>query len=827
MAKGQTSSLWRSAERLLEKEGVEALRSERESAKRVKATGAFGGGAEPEGICQVMTGVTPLGNICQVMTGVTPLGNVCEVMTGVTPMGNLCEVMTGVTPLGDTCEVMTGVTPLGGMCEVGTGVTPLGTPRAAEGRVSAVPGEEGAAAEGGSPQPPAPRWSQGQVYEVKGDGQGSVVIQGKLLGGDGVRHEVYFVGDQGSSITIMGDQLYNLLFPNEELLPAPALHVSSVDGGPTQPLGYKVLTLILGGHDFDYPVLIVPGFRNVFLPGIDFFNAHRYTKPDPDLDYYIFDGDKRVDFQSNPMYVGRSEVTVKCHRSRDLAPHTVFTCYVTLDTSMSNYQPGDEGIFRPDPHFCRRTGLEVSNMLNVIGEERKIVVCMVNSTNQRVRLPTGTVVGYFQKVATVEAVDYIVDHSDLDYVGTAGALPKMDFGPSVNPRLSKEQREAMLEVLVARERAFAVNPKGPQPNLFYEHTIDTGAQRPVKSSGHRTGPAEDEAIRKEVNTMLEHGIVRSSRSPWAHPVVLTKKPDGSWRFCFDGRKLNELTKKDAYAVPRVDDLLSRFQGAEYFTTIDCAAGFWQVPLDADSIEKTAFVTKMGLFEFLKMPFGLTNAPAAFQRLMDGVLGDLRWTCAVCFIDDVCVYSSSWAQHLQDVDAVLGSMEAAGISAKLSKCNFGQQEIRFLGWIINREGIKGDPEKIKAIKDYPIPTNIHELQAALGLFGYYRPLVYRYSHVAHPLHQLLKTKPDEAGEKAKKEGAMARRGADRQRHAARKVIAQLGPAAPAEAVALHGARPSPPQLQGDLLLDHRRVRLRVGRGPGPAQGRARGCGRLLE
>ena len=159
-----------------------------------------------------------------------------------------------------------------------------------------------------------------------------------------------------------------------------------------------------------------------------------------------------------------------------------------------------------------------------------------------------------------------------------------------------------------------------------------------------------------VNEMEERGIVQPSSSPWASPVVLVPKKDGSMRFCVDFRRLNSITRKDVYPLPRVDDILDTLGNAQYFTTLDLASGYWQVPLDDDARPKSAFTTHQGLYEFVRMPFGLCNAPATFQRAMQSVLAGLEWRDCFVYIDDILVASATFEEHLQQLEQVFESSQ---------------------------------------------------------------------------------------------------------------------------------------------------------------------------
>ena len=237
--------------------------------------------------------------------------------------------------------------------------------------------------------------------------------------------------------------------------------------------------------------------------------------------------------------------------------------------------------------------------------------------------------------------------------------------------------------------------------------------------------------------MLDQGVVRPSTSPWSSPIVMVRKKDGSWRFCVDYRKVNAVTRQDAYPLPRIDATLDSLTGSAYFTTLDLASGYWQVELDNEAKEKSAFSTPSGHFEFNVMPFGLTNAPATFQRLMECVLAGLTPSECLVYLDDIIVFSTSFAEHLSRLQAVFRRLQHAGLKLKPNKCYFATKEVRYLGHIVTAEGVKPNPAKTKAVSTYPVPQDVHELRQFLGLANYYRRFVKDYSQIAEPLHQLTR------------------------------------------------------------------------------------------
>jgi transposase InsO family protein len=271
------------------------------------------------------------------------------------------------------------------------------------------------------------------------------------------------------------------------------------------------------------------------------------------------------------------------------------------------------------------------------------------------------------------------------------------------------------------------------------HAINVGDNTPIRQRLRRHSPEEREVISKEVQSMLSKGVIEQSSSPWASPVVLVRKKDNTWRFCIDFRKVNGITKKDSYPLPRIDDALDTLYGSSYFSSIDLRSGYWQIPMKPDDKEKTAFLTPDGLYHFNVMPFGLCNAPATFERLMDNVLRGLTWQICLCYLDDVLVFASSFAQHLSRLRLVLQALAQAGLQLNAKKCHFGARSVKVLGHIVNSHGIKPDPDKIKAVSEFPVPKDVKELQSFLGLCGHFRRFIARFADRAHSLTQLLAKK----------------------------------------------------------------------------------------
>ena len=299
----------------------------------------------------------------------------------------------------------------------------------------------------------------------------------------------------------------------------------------------------------------------------------------------------------------------------------------------------------------------------------------------------------------------------------------------------QEQTEAR-SLLQRYSSVFAAHDGDLGCTNLIAHDIPLLDDIPVRQRHRRIPPSDYETVKAHINQLLESQVVRESSSPYASPIVIAKKKDGSLRMCVDYRLLNSRTRKDSFPLPRIEESLDALAGAQWFSTLDLASGYHQVPVSEQSRPKTAFCTPFGLFEWNRMPFGLCNAPSTFQRLMQRMFGDQQCQSLLLYLDDIVVYSSSVTQHLQRLEVVLSRLHKEGLKAKLEKCAFFRQQVGYLGHVISNKGVSTDPGKIEAVAKWQRPCHISELRSFLGFASYYRRFVEGFAKLASPLHKLV-------------------------------------------------------------------------------------------
>ena len=378
-----------------------------------------------------------------------------------------------------------------------------------------------------------------------------------------------------------------------------------------------------------------------------------------------------------------------------------------------------------------RTGLDVrlAHLMErgreVIGQHDK-ATSSVSEVNKRatINIPT------FQRDSTDEQVD---GHEDAE-LGIETNLNKDDELPVI----VNDKDNKLYKVLRKRRGVFPKNlPKKPSKlRKMKIILIDPNRTLPYRRA-RRLSAERRKHLRKEVDKLLKDKIIRKSLSPTASWVVLVRKPNGSWRFTVAFKDLNAAARPCAHPLPRMDDILNNLKGRKYYTTLDLRSGYHQMELDEDSRYLTAFVTPDGLYEYCRVPQGFFNSPAEFSAAVIEILGGLIHTTCEVYIDDIVIFGDSIEELAENMDAVLGRLEDTGLAVQASKCVVGATEIKYLGHIVNSEGLKVDPARVAALKNIPPPRSVKDVRSFLGCCQFVRAFVQDFARVAKPLTTLLK------------------------------------------------------------------------------------------
>ena len=396
---------------------------------------------------------------------------------------------------------------------------------------------------------------------------------------------------------------------------------------------------------------------------------------------------------------------------------------------------GNMGVVEPDVAFLSSLGLESADVL--VSDASWSVVPISNPGPKTVYLQAGTVVG---KVVLAEAATGS-KAVDGQLGGLDGELDDDLVGMVNKTSITDSDQLAELGELLGRYRkAFAAPGEGQGRTDKVLHGIDTGDAAPFKIPYRRLPLAKRVVAEEEINRMLEQGVIEPSNSPWSSPVCMVTKKDGAIRFCIDYRKLNSMTKKNSYPLPRIDETLDSLGGNEWFCTLDLQSGYWQVGMKPGDMEKTAFSSHMGLFQYNVMPFGLCNAPATFEAMMETLLSDLLWKKCLVYLDDVIVFGKSFKECLSNLEEVLKRIASNGLRLKPGKCYLFQKSINYLGRVISPDGIRADPDKLESVENWETPKCPKDVRSFLGFCSYYRDFIPGYSRIGHPMQLLAHWTP---------------------------------------------------------------------------------------
>lgn len=401
------------------------------------------------------------------------------------------------------------------------------------------------------------------------------------------------------------------------------------------------------------------------------------------------------------------------------------------------------------------TGWEILSSIGLIPDKKRSPWCTIANGDSVPSLGTLTLPIRLQnKLAVVDIlVAPDVPHTlllGIDFWKAVGIIPDIFHGEfqfattdlaevKITETVLQSKTDLTLEQRQKLEKLIADLADSGELGMAKEaqHKIVTSCE-PIKQRYYPVSPVMQQHIDAELESMLKLGVIERSRSAWSSPILLVKKKEGTYRFCVDFRKVNKVTERDAYPLPYVASILDRLRDARFITTLDIKTAYWQIPMEENSKQYTAFtVPNRGLFQFTRMPFGLHNAPATWQRLIDHVLGPELEPFVFVYLDDVIVCTSSFEQHIQVLEEVLKRIKEAGLTLSRNKCHFCKSELKYLGYVVNSKGLLVDPGKVDAILRIPTPKSVTEVRRIMGMASWYRRFIPNFASVIAPLSSLLR------------------------------------------------------------------------------------------
>lgn len=539
--------------------------------------------------------------------------------------------------------------------------------------------------------------------------------------------------DSGASLTLINQYLFNRLpkhYRQQATRPPPNLFLQLADRSQLYIQSVLSLPITIAHSTRIHTVYVVPNLWKSCIIGNDLIQKHNLQ----------IDGGRQIAYFRHR----QNKRTYEHKRASNISTNNEYILLSTERIKLPPFHAYDIAVKPKEPfNFNQQehdTEYELISLQNVprvangiITPRQDMIIQIANFTNKMIMIHVGQPLAVMTQLNSSQI--NMIHHGTINNKNQTTNITA-DAEPDLNDTDLNEFQKNKIKTLIQSFRDVFTNKPGRTTTLRHQINLIPGSQ-PHNSPPFRYAPARRQIIEDNLKEMLDQDIIIPSHSPWASPVVLAPKKDGTLRFCIDYRKLNAMTIRDAYPIPRIDDTLDSLQEARFISTLDLRSGYWQVEMDQNSRQKTAFVTHKGLFEFKVMPYGLTNAPATFQRLMDIVLAGLKWQCCLVYIDDVIIYSPTFEQHITDLHKVFQALRHAKLTLKASKCHFCRREMRYLGHIITQAGIKPDPNLIDSVIKFPTPKRLKDLQSFLGLTGYYRRFIKNYAKIAEPLLKQLR------------------------------------------------------------------------------------------
>ena len=572
---------------------------------------------------------------------------------------------------------------------------------------------------------------------------------------------VLFTADTGASRTVLSTRLYERLGPHERPSLERSICLKGASGAPLKERGKANFTLRLGTLEIIVDA-IVAEIEDDALLGYDVLNGSEKGPADILLskNKIVLDG---VDIPCFQVRANKRSRRVIVAEDTSIPGLTEALVDVYVERIEEDDEKVEDGyLVEPSGAFQDRYHLMMASTLVDINRATTCKVRILNPFSSEVTLKQDAEIGMAERIERL--VSIVAEEENSEENENLQSIRKINVNPNraVTPDLTFDKAKAEdvpehLKVLFTRstegmpdaecqvvagllvkyQNTFSRNEWDLGLTHLAEHPINTGDAYPVKQRPRRVPLAYAQEEKQAIEDLLKKGVIQKSTSPWASPIVLVKKKNGSVRPCVDYRRVNALVKPDGFPLPRVQDCLDAVAGSTLFSSFDLTSGYFQIPLKTQDIPKSAFCCKYGQFEMTRMPFGLNNAASTFQRTMELALQGLQWVTCLVYIDDIITYGRNFTEHIQRVDEVLNRIKQAALKLKPEKCNLFQTRVTFLGHVVSDKGVSPDPNNVAKIVQWPTPQNAKQVKQFVATGSYYRRFVKDFAKIARPLTELTK------------------------------------------------------------------------------------------
>ena len=543
--------------------------------------------------------------------------------------------------------------------------------------------------------------------------------------------------DTGADLSLLDKKIFQEI-PSKNIRsfdPKVRTRLNSASGHKVMVSGKAEVKATIQGVPCTITFCIVDGLKCKSILGSDFVYKHQAM----------------IDFAQNTLQINgkliilrpKSElpnVTLLQTTNRvEIAPYSIHKLQLRSQKKL----PTGQGVITPldtAKVFLDNPGVMAPNIQVEIFKKRKFPMAIVNNTGCRYFIRQGTCIAVLERLDEENSsIEPSVDMCEVDLCNAESECADDNY--EVQDGLSQAQAKRLDMLLQKYDNIFAKPGQNLPATTLTEAKIDTKDHPPIKIRPYRNPLSLQAKVSEQIQDMVKQDIIRPSSSPWSFPIVVVCKKDDpenkAPRICVDYRALNRVITQDSYPLPKIDEIFATLGDSKFFSTLDLKSSYHQIPVAEQDREKTAFCCHAGLYEFNRLPSGISIAPSIFQRLISKVLNGIEGVYAVAYLDDICIYSKTFEDHLQHIENVIKRLEHANMVLKKTKCVFGRSHIEYLGHVISKDGIAPNPDKVRAVQKIPPPKTVKQVRSILGLIGYYRGYIPHYAEIARPLTLLTR------------------------------------------------------------------------------------------